>query len=247
MQVPWSGVSLAGLAGAWLLVETTAQWVVAPAGGGTRPDVQSPSLVAAVGVARVVWLTFAIVYLSRVEGAYFDDMGFDTRKLESDLRLGVLAFLAAALPVYGIQYLFTQILEFKSKHPLVQLTEHLPTAGVLVLTSIVAVGVAPLVEEFLLRVLLQGWLEKKQIEARQRRGENPDRPAGFGPIAVSAAVFALLHVGNGPDWVALFVLALFLGYVYQRTHRIVAPLTLHVCVNSLAMLELWRAFLAGPS
>jgi membrane protease YdiL (CAAX protease family) len=246
MQVPWSGFDLAMLAIAWFAFEIAAQWVVAPA-DGARPKVVPPSFLAAAAAARLAWLVFAIVYLSRAAGAYFDDMGLDLRKLKRDVWLGLATFAAAALPVYAIQILLTKVFGFESRHPLVELAETRRSTDVLLLATVVAVGVAPLIEEFLLRVLLQGWLEKKQIEARQRRGESGHEPAGFGPIAVSAAIFAILHVSNGPDWVALFVLALFLGYVYQRTHRIVPALTVHACVNALAMLELWRAFLAAGS
>ncbi len=117
-----------------------------------------------------------------------------------------------------------------------------PNVGVLVLVTVAAVVMAPLVEEFMVRVILQGWLEKKQREYRLRRGDLSERPAGFGPIVVSGVIFAALH--GWPDAVALFVLSLFLGYAYQRTHRIIAPLVIHVLVNSLAMFELWRLFLA---
>jgi membrane protease YdiL (CAAX protease family) len=44
---------------------------------------------------------------------------------------------------------------------------------------------------------------------------------GWGPILASSFLFALAHLGNGPSPIALFVFAMFLGYTYQRTHRIV--------------------------
>jgi membrane protease YdiL (CAAX protease family) len=115
---------------------------------------------------------------------------------------------------------------------------------VLVLVTVVAVLVAPLVEEFLFRVLLQGWLEKRQVVAAELVEGEQSSP-GFAPIIVSALFFGLLHVGHGADPIPLFVLGLFLGYAYRQTHRILAPLAIHALVNSVAMIELWAIYLRG--
>jgi membrane protease YdiL (CAAX protease family) len=242
--VPWSGVDLILLGTLVLLLQAFAVNVATRAYGAPTSVPSVASMTAIVG-SRIVWLLFALVYLARKVGAYADDMGFDTRRLKSDLRLAGLTFLAAVLPVYGTQLVLTSLFGYESEHPLVKLVNEQPSLSVMVMTTIAAVGVAPLVEEFLLRVLLQGWLEKKQIESRQRRSGNPDERAGWGPIVVAAAIFALLH--GWPDMLALFILSLFMGYVYQRTHRIIAPLAVHMCVNALAVLELWKVFLLGQS
>ncbi|MEX2111840.1 MAG: CPBP family intramembrane glutamic endopeptidase [Pirellulales bacterium] len=242
LPVPWSGLDVIVLGITVLLLQSLLVGAAAVA-TGTEPTMKSPAVLGAIVVSRGVWLLFAIGYLVRRAGAYADDMGFDLRRWRYDLRVAGLTFLAAIVPVYGAQLVLTQVFGYKSEHALVQLSKEAPNAGVLLLVSLAAVLVAPLVEEFMVRVVLQGWLEKKQQEYRQRRGDLSESPAGFGPIVVSAAIFAALH--GWPDAIALFLLSLFLGYVYQRTHRIVAPLAIHVLVNSLAMFELWRAFLAG--
>jgi membrane protease YdiL (CAAX protease family) len=58
------------------------------------------------------------------------------------------------------------------------------------------------------------------------------------PVGVSSLLFALVHLGHGPDPIPLFVLALILGYLYQQTHRLWPCIVLHMCLNaaSLAML-----------
>jgi membrane protease YdiL (CAAX protease family) len=76
----------------------------------------------------------------------------------------------------------------------------------------------------------------------------PKRPAGddgptsaflrWLPIVCSAGVFALLHVGHGPDPIPLFVFALALGYLYQRTGRILPSLTLHFLLNGVSLVML---------
>ena len=67
------------------------------------------------------------------------------------------------------------------------------------------------------------------------------RPAWLGdvtPIAISSAIFAALHYTHGPDWIPLFGLALGLGYLYRRTHRITPGLVVHLLLNLVSMLAL---------
>lgn len=72
------------------------------------------------------------------------------------------------------------------------------------------------------------------------------RPARW-PMFVSAAVFALLHWGHGPDPIPLFFLAVGMGYVYYRTHRLLPCIVLHFLVNSTSMAALWIYLLQGET
>lgn len=57
-----------------------------------------------------------------------------------------------------------------------------------------AVVVAPIVEEFLFRVLLQGWLERVGVVLRRQTPTFRRRlPRGFGPIGLATVLFAALH------------------------------------------------------
>jgi len=60
-------------------------------------------------------------------------------------------------------------------------------------------------------------------------------PRGALPIAGSSFLFAAMHAGYGPDPIPLFVLATVLGYLYQRTHRIVPCITVHALFNAFSM------------
>ena len=114
---------------------------------------------------------------------------------------------------------------------------------------------APFVEELLFRVALQGWLERVQMLAQSDTIEPPAAtPEGAAmveqqptssdrlmpwPIVISSLTFALAHLGNGPDPIPLFFLALALGYLYQRTHRLWPSLVVHATLNSCSLLMLW--------
>lgn len=65
-------------------------------------------------------------------------------------------------------------------------------------------------------------------------------PYGWLPIFVSSLMFGLAHFGYGPEPVPLFFLALVLGYVYHRTHRIVPCIVAHALFNLFTVVLLWR-------
>jgi membrane protease YdiL (CAAX protease family) len=72
-------------------------------------------------------------------------------------------------------------------------------------------------------------------------------PHGWAPIILSSLLFAAAHYGYGPEPVPLFVLALFLGYCYQRTHRIIPCIVAHGLFNLFSMIALWRVVLITTS
>jgi membrane protease YdiL (CAAX protease family) len=65
-------------------------------------------------------------------------------------------------------------------------------------------------------------------------------PYGWFPVIVSAMLFGLAHIGYGPEPIPLFFLGLVLGYVYQRTHRIIPGIVTHALFNLFTVIILWR-------
>ncbi|MCY2990550.1 MAG: CPBP family glutamic-type intramembrane protease [Planctomycetota bacterium] len=63
-------------------------------------------------------------------------------------------------------------------------------------------------------------------------------PPSLWPIGLSAGLFAAMHASHGPDPIPLFLLAVGLGYLYQRTHRILPCLVVHFLLNSCSMVML---------
>ena len=189
-----------------------------------------------------------------------------------------------------------------------------------VLCFVAAVIVAPVAEEFLFRLVLQGWLES--VEHRGRRQGMRRLARGAQPILVSSLLFAAIHfrlaepaadpdhlrtafaaqicwsllvvvyavawlrfripdltaadlgidprriksdIGLGlvtflavacpiyllqfvltsfwpnmvPDPISLFFLALALGFLYYRTHRLLPSIVLHMALNGASLLMVW--------
>ena len=67
------------------------------------------------------------------------------------------------------------------------------------------------------------------------------------PTLVSAAVFALLHFGQGAAPIPLFFLALGLGYVFRKTRTLTATLVVHFLLNGQSMLFLLVQIFLGDS
>jgi membrane protease YdiL (CAAX protease family) len=90
------------------------------------------------------------------------------------------------------------------------------------------VTIVPIIEEILFRGFLQSWL--KQTLGR-----------GFA-IYLTAIIFALFHFStlqgaeNIELLVSLFVLACFLGFLYERQRSLWAPIGLHAFFNGMSIL-----------
>ncbi|MCE9529135.1 MAG: CPBP family intramembrane metalloprotease [Planctomycetales bacterium] len=67
------------------------------------------------------------------------------------------------------------------------------------------------------------------------------------PIYVSSIIFALMHYSHGLAWIPLTFLALGLGYIYQRTHRILPSIVVHFCLNGLSMGAFWVQMFEVPA
>src|SRR5207247_1405255 len=66
------------------------------------------------------------------------------------------------------------------------------------------------------------------------------------PIFLSSIIFALMHISHGLAWIPLTLLAFGLGYIYQRTHRILPSITVHFCLNALSMAAFWVQMFDAP-
>lgn len=217
------------------------------------------------------------------------------RQLREDVGLGVGIGLASLVPIYLIQLVVVNLMGNYDAHPLIEAVQRDPSKYLVLAVYFSAVISAPIFEELVYRLLLQGGLERWEDEfidwpySRRRlvteepspgtdamqhdesAGESPPAtphrtapgaehvqehlfqeeqiaPAllcasgaviglrhGWAPILASSFLFALAHLGAGASPIALFVFALFLGYVYQRTHRILPSVVAHLVMNFISV------------
>lgn len=65
-------------------------------------------------------------------------------------------------------------------------------------------------------------------------------PHGALPILASSMMFSWAHLGHSTDPFPLFALAIVLGFIYQRTHRILPSIVAHALFNAISMVVLWQ-------
>jgi membrane protease YdiL (CAAX protease family) len=126
----------------------------------------------------------------------------------------------------------------ETEHPIGRLIDYgRSNPVVLIVCALAAVVVAPIAEEFLYRLLLQGWLERVW---EQHRGQMPLLrrllPGGVGPILLVAIVFARGHfrVPGAPQDPGFTVFVLIGGGAAALTTVVFAVVLLRVHVGATA-------------
>jgi membrane protease YdiL (CAAX protease family) len=317
--VPWAMLDLLLVVGVYIVASILVSTALHRGGWLNDGDPEKYSLaerqaliVANVAVSLLI-VAAAIPLLMLRSGASLRDLGWSPGALISDLRLGLTGFVMLAPPVYALQGLLVYFWQ-PSKHPLMETFKEAPSIGFFMALVVSASIVAPIFEELMFRVLLQGFLEKAfrfrgeasqlvlgtrwppgrsagndsivsaelaengdagggdTLPAVAASDQNPYQPpryfteepadpieraneleqpelhgrAAWLPIAASSLIFALLHYSHGPDWIPLILLAAGMGYLYQRTHRLLPSLVVHASLNSLSMWGLWVSVFETP-
>ncbi len=235
--VPWNVGELllmflllvAALAAAGPLANFLRGGPLPPPAEGELPALDGYSL-GAFSACQLLAAGLLAAWLVLVRRAGMKDLGLSLRPAVEDVLRGLSAFVLIAPPVYVVQLVLTQW--FPSEHPLLELLKREPTPGNWALAIFTAVVVAPLVEEFFYRVVLQGWLEKSLSNSE---GSPPTGFRGWLPILISAGLFAAMHLGHGPDPIPLALLAIALGWLYRQTHRLLPSLLVHLMLNATSL------------
>ena len=269
--VPWGLVDIGLILMVMALTQAATlgivQWVQSIVGWTMDPEnlTVEDRILQMLAAAASKLLTFFIgLALLKIRTRQVDlHLGWSVHHIGKDMKQGVYMFFLVILPVVVIQFVLTFF--FKPAHPIIKLLLENPSPLFFGICGVLVVFVAPLVEEFLFRVIIQGWLENlaafwQTPKDSDRMGSTPDyesvmlgrreSPGGhfdlrfnsnpcWWPILVSALLFALAHTGHSSDPIPLFVFAVGLGYLYQRTHRILPCILVHVLLNSVSLLKLW--------
>jgi membrane protease YdiL (CAAX protease family) len=309
--VPWGLAHLLVAILMWFLLQVAAIYVLESTGqiphaNAEKMSIQQRMLTLTLSSLAALLATGVVyVFIRSTTRASGHDFGIIARHLGRDLFMGLVGFVMLVVPVLLIQYVLT--VWFPTKHPLIVMLKQDTSTWLLAQAVFSAVIVAPVFEEFFVRILLQGWLENVAQAFHFRASGRGDvgriysdlsqfvfhgtsglrrsagqpvcradsvsahsssdfaettpgdstraapaaglatplaRPAIW-PILVSAGLFALAHWGHGPDPIPLFVLAVGLGYMYQRTHRILPCMVVHFLLNGFTMLQIYFGPPAG--
>ena len=131
-----------------------------------------------------------------------------------------LVLLMIVLTTFFGQLIWGQDFHLQQHEELKTITAH-PQLPLRVLIIVISVAVFPAFEEMLFRGLFQTML-------RSFLG----RP--WLSIAISSALFATVHANAG-HWPALFVLAVCLGYSYEKSGSLFRPIFIHSLFNAITI------------
>lgn len=168
-NVPWSGwhVFLVFVTSSFLPVIA---YPINDVPLGTPFEKLSPDKVAnllgTIGVLSLLITLLGLVVVKLTSHAKLQDFGLSLKDSGRDLFVGSFGFMAATLPVLGVQFVVSKIVEYN--HPILDMLKGSVNNQLWLVALFTAVVVAPLTEELIFRVLLQGWLERLAMGASSK-------------------------------------------------------------------------------
>ena len=193
------------------------------------PDGFGAVLLGTLGFQGVAWLLI-LFFLRQHQAGWREAFGFRGPQLPRALLMALLLAIAILPVAWGLQWVSVHVLTWAGWPPEEQLAVTLlantKSWWMRVYLGAFAVVLAPVAEEFIFRGMLYPFV--KQLGS--------PRAAFFG----ISAIFALIHLDAG-TLVPLFVLALALTWLYEKTDNLLAPITAHALFNAANLVLLFFA------
>ena len=139
-----------------------------------------------------------------------------------------LVMAAMILTVFLMECISRQEYQMERHQELNLILEH-PELPLRILIVVVAVIVAPVLEELLFRGLFQTAI-RSFFEAVSGLQQIPSSRIWLA-IVISSVLFALMHADPG-HWPALFVLGIGMGYAYEKSGSLLQPIFIHALFNA---------------
>ena len=187
---------------------------------------------AIVVIAVIVFLVRAS-FARRLKG-----FGLNARSIHKDffaafvnlLTVWPLMMAAITLTIFFGQLIFGPEYQMP-QHEQLELITAYPRWQLRILIFIVAVVIAPVLEEMMFRGLFQTVI-RSLLETRDSKLES--RYHAWIAIFISSGLFSMVH-GNVPHWPALFLLGLCLGYAYEKSGSLFRPIFIHAIFNAITI------------
>lgn len=214
----------------WVLTQEMLRMIVVPLARRLSDSGASILLgtAGAVGSLMLVALVLIVARMAFARG--LKGLGLRVRTIPQDLAhafltlLGVWPLVAAAMSLtILVLKAFDESFEVP-QHEALQVITQSSSAPLQTLMIVLAVVVAPLIEELLFRGLFQTMI-------RSYVG----RP--WPAIVIASILFAVIHQDT-EHWPALFVLALGLGYSYERSGSLLRAIFMHAMFNGISIVSI---------
>ncbi|MAT14102.1 MAG: hypothetical protein CMJ46_02400 [Planctomyces sp.] len=160
-----------------------------------------------------------MVFATKMGRIRWRDCGFRSDQIQEQVTAGMLGF-AMAMPIVFLFIMLTAVFRTPDNaHQFIQMMAKSPSVLNYLMIGFSVIILAPLAEELLFRVCMQGLFQQR----------NP-----LLAIMVTSLVFALVH--GFPDSISLVPLALILGTVYYYYNSYIACVVLHAAFNGFMFL-----------
>ncbi len=151
-------------------------------------------------------------------------LGLTIHNWKSDVKTGLKHYLIVLPVIIASGFVVDSVLRMFGIEPEQQdiISNLLSEDSLWVLAFMVFFGMlaAPIIEELLFRGFLQSAVRTTC--------------SGLQTIFISGFVFALIH-WNAHVFLQIFVLGLMLAYLFEKTGSLVAPITVHICHNTVTL------------
>ena len=128
--------------------------------GALRDEADFPlSAMAAISLSYIGVMLVTVAWLALRYGASLVQVGLVDRKFKSNLWVGLCAALVSIPVVYALMAIISTTLSEEYDHPLLDQVLKEGSTTAFLLATFCAVVAAPISEEFIFRVMLQGWLQ----------------------------------------------------------------------------------------
>jgi membrane protease YdiL (CAAX protease family) len=194
-------------------------------------------LVAAVSAMAVIVLLARISFARGLRG-----FGLDPKTLPKDFGVAVLN-LVSVYPLVLVTLLVTIFCgkmiwgeQFEiQKHEELELIVKYPKLSLRLLVVVVTTFVVPVFEELLFRGMFQTMVRSRLSAIWSGRRPHSESTTAWLAIAVTSILFATIH-SDITHWPALFMLAMCLGYAYEKSGSLFRPIFMHSLFNGASVL-----------
>lgn len=204
------------------------------------PDWQSAFLDNLIICTSATALIVVIIFLARATFAHrLKGFGLNVKTIHKDLLPGLvnllsvwpLMILMILLTLYFGQLIWGQDFDIRQHEELKTITTH-PQLPLRVLIIVTSTLIMPVFEELLFRGLFQTML-RSFFDFRFPNLESRNR--AWLSILASSAIFATIHQTSS-HWPALFVLAVCMGYAYEKSGSLFRPIFIHSIFNAASII-----------
>jgi membrane protease YdiL (CAAX protease family) len=187
------------------------------------------------GICEIITIIIMILMAKAVFTRKIKGFGLNVKTIPKDFLAAVVNLLTVwplvvAMVILTLavgQFIWGQDFQIQRHEQLVTITAY-PQLPLRILVVITAVVIASVFEEMLFRGLFQTML-RSYLENSKWCASGPI----WLSILISSALFASVHqVGH---WPALFVLAICLGYAYEKSGSLFRPIFIHALFNAVTI------------